>query len=112
MADITGSGSGIGRAGAELFARKGASVVVAELRPKRGRAVASAITEAGGAAGAIVVDVRARDSVAAMVETVIGRYGRLDLLFHDAMDVPLVNERSPGDHRDPSSSASREPATG
>ena len=48
VAIVTGAGSGIGRAGAELFAREGARVVVAEINQERGKAVAESITSMAG----------------------------------------------------------------
>lgn len=93
VAVVTGAGSGIGRAGAELFASEGARVVVADLVEERGRAVATGIEATGAEALAVGVDVRDRDSVIRLVETTVQRFGRIDALFHNAMDVPLVNTR-------------------
>jgi NAD(P)-dependent dehydrogenase (short-subunit alcohol dehydrogenase family) len=92
VAVVTGAGSGIGRAGAQLFAEEGARVVVADLRHVQGQAVADEIVETGGEAIAIEVDVRDRESVASLVSSTVERYGRIDALFHNAMDVALVNE--------------------
>ena len=50
VAIVTGAGSGIGRAGAQLFAREGARVAVAEIDRARGEAVAAGIRDAGGEA--------------------------------------------------------------
>lgn len=52
VAIITGAGSGIGRGGAEIMAREGAIVVVADLSPERSEETVEAITKAGGRAEA------------------------------------------------------------
>ena len=54
---ITGSGSGIGRASALMFAREGATVIVADIRAQSSEATAQAIVDAGGSARAMTVDV-------------------------------------------------------
>ena len=54
---VTGAGQGIGRASAERFATEGATVVVADLDQTTATEVANAITEAGGNAIAVPVDV-------------------------------------------------------
>ncbi|MDB5373763.1 MAG: short-chain dehydrogenase/reductase, partial [Belnapia sp.] len=58
VAYITGAGTGIGRATAELFAREGARVVIAELDKASGEETAHRIAAAGGEAIAIPTDVR------------------------------------------------------
>jgi NAD(P)-dependent dehydrogenase (short-subunit alcohol dehydrogenase family) len=54
---ITGSGSGIGRASALMFAREGATVIVADIRAEAAETTAQAIVDAGGTARAMTVDV-------------------------------------------------------
>lgn len=88
VALVTGGGSGIGAAGARLMAREGAQVAVADLALDAAQAVAS---EIGGRAAAFPVDVRDSRAVQDLVAAVVGRYGRIDALFHTAMSVPLVN---------------------
>ena len=90
---VTGAGSGIGRAGAEAFATEGARVVVAELVPDRGEAVAGAIRDRGGEAAAEAVDVTDAAAVEALAAGTVERWGSIDGLFHCAVDVPFVNER-------------------
>jgi NAD(P)-dependent dehydrogenase (short-subunit alcohol dehydrogenase family) len=60
---VTGGGSGIGRATAELFAREGSQVVVADLHGERAEAVAAGIDEAGGMAMAVAADVSTVEGV-------------------------------------------------
>ncbi len=77
---ITGAGSGIGQAAAELMSREGASVLVADHDAGAARAVAEGIEEGGGHAMPYTVDVTDEASVAAMVQTAVREYGRLDVL--------------------------------
>ncbi len=91
VAIVTGGASGIARAGCEMMAREGARVVVADLDIAGAEAVASSIEAAGGGAAAIAVDVRSSASVQDMVAKTLGRFGQIDVLFHNAMSVPLVN---------------------
>jgi NAD(P)-dependent dehydrogenase (short-subunit alcohol dehydrogenase family) len=84
VAVITGAGSGIGRVAASLFASVGAQVVVADVIGDKAEAAVADITDAGGSATAVVVDVSDKDQVDAMVHTAVGTYGRLDVLFNNA----------------------------
>ena len=63
VAFITGAGSGIARAAAGIFAREGASVVIAELKTDLGRASEEVVKAAGGEATFIQTDVTKEDSV-------------------------------------------------
>ena len=89
IAIVTGAASGIGRAGARAFAAAGARVVVADINEKNGQAVADEL----GADRAIFekVDVRDSQSVQRMAANAVARFGRIDALFHNAMNVPLIN---------------------
>lgn len=84
VAFITGAGSGIGRRSAELFAEAGARVVVAELDPEAGRETARRITQAGGTATAVAVDVTDEDSVKAGIANAVETYGALHVLYNNA----------------------------
>ncbi len=84
VALVTGAGSGFGEGIAKLFAREGASVVVADINDNGGRAVAAQIDEAGGTAVFVHVDVTRPVDVKAMVEAAVGAYGRLDILVNNA----------------------------
>jgi NAD(P)-dependent dehydrogenase (short-subunit alcohol dehydrogenase family) len=89
IALITGAASGIGRAGARAFAAAGAAVVVADLNEKNGRAV---VAELGDDKAMFQpLDVRSSEQVQAAVAATVARFGRIDALFHNAMNVPLVN---------------------
>jgi len=82
VALVTGGASGIGRATAELFAREGARVTVADYVD--GRDTVQAIQTAGGEAIFVQVDVSDSGQVAKMVDATIQAYGRIDVLFNAA----------------------------
>ena len=84
MALITGGASGIGRATAELFAREGARVAVADYSKEGGQDTVKAIKEAGGDAMFTPVDVSDSAQVTRMVDAVLQAYGRIDILFNGA----------------------------
>ena len=91
VAIVTGAGRGIGEATARAFAREGASVVVAELDPTTGAAVAAAL---GGPALALPCDVTEEASVERVAAETLAAFGRIDILvnnaginvFHDPLD--------------------------
>lgn len=93
VAVITGAASGIGRAGARIMAREGAIAVVADIDVAGARNTVTEIEAAGGRANACPVDVRDSASVQSMVAETIDRHGRIDVLFHNAVSVPLINRQ-------------------
>lgn len=84
---ITGAGSGIGKATAEMFAREGATVVVTDLRAAAAEEVAHGITTAGGKAIALAVDVGEEEQLENMVNTTVAEFGGLDVLYNNALFV-------------------------
>ena len=84
VAVITGAAAGIGKASAGLFAREGATVVMADVKADLGEAAAAAIREAGGAAEFVTADVSKEDDVRALIDGTVDRHGRLDVLYNNA----------------------------
>jgi NAD(P)-dependent dehydrogenase (short-subunit alcohol dehydrogenase family) len=84
VALITGAGRNIGKAMAKLFAAEGAKIAVAELHEGRGRAVVDEITQVGHEAMLVLGDVAKSSDVQAMVETVVARFGGIDILVTNA----------------------------
>ncbi|GLV54014.1 beta-ketoacyl-ACP reductase [Dictyobacter sp. S3.2.2.5] len=84
VAVVTGSGSGIGRAIAQIFAAEGAAVVVVDRVGDRARETVSQLTEAGGKALAVVADVASARDVEAIVSQALQVYGRVDILVNNA----------------------------
>ncbi|MGC9997506.1 MAG: glucose 1-dehydrogenase [Terriglobia bacterium] len=81
---ITGSASGIGRAGALEFGKEGALVVAADINLEGAQETAIQIKSAGGAALAVKTDVSDPESVQAMVDQTLGTFGRINVLFNNA----------------------------
>jgi NAD(P)-dependent dehydrogenase (short-subunit alcohol dehydrogenase family) len=93
VAIITGGASGMGRAGSVLLAREGARVVVADISKERGEHIADSIRAEGGQAVAECVDVRDAAAVEGLVARTVERWGRIDVLYHNAVDGKFVNEQ-------------------
>ncbi|OFW58708.1 MAG: hypothetical protein A2133_08330 [Actinobacteria bacterium RBG_16_64_13] len=98
VALVTGAASGIGRAGAQLFAREGARVIVTTgSNIAGGEETVESIKDAGGEAVFVKCDVSKEADVQAMVEKCVSLYGRLDYAFNnagigpDGKRVPVVN---------------------
>ena len=80
---VTGAARGLGRRYAERFAAEGAKVVVADLRDDV-TAAASEITDGGGTAIAVQVDVNDEAATRQMAEDTVARFGRIDVLVNNA----------------------------
>src|ERR1700686_2363719 len=81
---ITGALTGIGRATAVAFAKKGAKLVVAGRRDEAGKALAKELRSLGSEAEFINADVRKEDDVRAMVDKTVARFGRIDVAVNNA----------------------------
>ena len=84
VALITGGGSGIGRACAELFVREGARVVVSDISLERAQETAQSIISEGGEAIAVTGDVSVGDDARSMVSATVEAFGKLDVLVNSA----------------------------
>jgi NAD(P)-dependent dehydrogenase (short-subunit alcohol dehydrogenase family) len=84
VALITGAGSGIGRATAELFASEGAAVAVLDLRPEAAAETAEKIIAADGRAVPIEADVAVAADAEAAVRRTVSAFGRLDVVYNNA----------------------------
>lgn len=90
VAIVTGGASGIGEATCKLFAQEGAQVIVADIQPEKGEAVAAQIVKDGGSAEFLRCDMGVMTDIKAMFDHVAARYGRLDTLVNNAaVESPL-----------------------
>jgi NAD(P)-dependent dehydrogenase (short-subunit alcohol dehydrogenase family) len=85
---ITGGGSGMGKTAAELFAKEGARVVVADYSEASGEAVVAGVRAAGGEATFVRADVSNEADARGMVQHAVATYGRLDALYNNAGVMP------------------------
>jgi NAD(P)-dependent dehydrogenase (short-subunit alcohol dehydrogenase family) len=84
VALVTGGSSGIGLATARVLCRAGTKVAISARDPARGEAAAQALREEGGEALFVATDVSRGQDVLRLVETVLERWGRLDLAVNNA----------------------------
>jgi NAD(P)-dependent dehydrogenase (short-subunit alcohol dehydrogenase family) len=84
VAIVTGAGAGIGRATSLLFAREGTKVAAVDLDSDGINTLVKEIRSTGGTAEAIVADVPSAADVERCVQTSLGRFGRIDILFNNA----------------------------
>ena len=84
VAVVTGAGQGVGEGIARRLADEGATVVVAARRAETGEPVAGSIRASGGRAECIVTDVSDSSSVNDCVAETVRRFGRLDVMVHNA----------------------------
>lgn len=97
VAVITGGASGIGAATGLLFARQGASVVLADLNEEAANKIAAECAALGVAALGLKMDVTDEPSVEAAMATTVQKLGRIDIvvnsagisLRHPAMEMPV-----------------------
>jgi meso-butanediol dehydrogenase/(S,S)-butanediol dehydrogenase/diacetyl reductase len=87
---VTGGGSGIGRATAIGFARRGGSIAVADINADNANKVAAEIQKEGGKAIAIVADVTRPADIDMMISRANSAFGRLDFLHNNAFGMPAA----------------------
>ncbi len=84
IAAITGGGSGIGKAAAEIFAREGATVLILEKDAKAGKAVEAGILSSGGKAEFFELDISDWENVQKVFLAADQKYGGIDVLYNNA----------------------------
>ncbi|MFD2597415.1 SDR family NAD(P)-dependent oxidoreductase [Sphingobacterium corticis] len=84
VAIVTGAGSGIGQAIAELFASNGAKVVVSDINEENGKRVVDKIKSAGGDAIFVKADSSSAEDNEKLVATTVEHFGRLDIACNNA----------------------------
>jgi 3-oxoacyl-[acyl-carrier protein] reductase len=84
VAWITGSGNGIGRATAELFAQQGAKIIVADVDEAAAKAVSNDIANSGGDSIWVTGNVSDKQEVDDMLKAGLEAFGRLDILINNA----------------------------
>ncbi|MDH6428956.1 MULTISPECIES: SDR family oxidoreductase [unclassified Paenibacillus] len=84
VAVVTGAASGMGKSIAELYAKEGAKVIVADLNLEGAEQVAAGINSNGGVAKALKVNVALVGDIDSMIDTAVKEYGTLDILVNNA----------------------------
>ena len=91
VALVTGSTSGIGVGIAKIFAKEGAKVVVTGRKEEKGQVVVDAIVKDGGEASYIYSDVTKPETIRDLIQNVVDKYGKLDVLVNNAANVALTD---------------------
>lgn len=84
VAIITGAADGIGKAGAEVFAKEGAQVIIWDVNAEKGEATADSIRESGGQARFMAVNTANYNEVAEAAQNVINAFGQVHILVNNA----------------------------
>jgi NAD(P)-dependent dehydrogenase (short-subunit alcohol dehydrogenase family) len=84
VALVTGAGSGIGRAAAELYAAYGAKVIVSDINHNHGQQTVASIKEKGGEAFFIPADIGKYEDCTALISGCVEKYDSLDIAFNNA----------------------------
>jgi meso-butanediol dehydrogenase / (S,S)-butanediol dehydrogenase / diacetyl reductase len=88
IAIITGAAAGVGRASALLFAREGAKIAAVDLDDAGVQTLREEVSATGGDALAVRADVSKADEVQRVVQSVLDRFGSVDILFNNVGIVP------------------------
>jgi NAD(P)-dependent dehydrogenase (short-subunit alcohol dehydrogenase family) len=84
VAIITGAGSGIGKATAELFAKEGAKIIVSDISNENGNSAVEEIKKNGGDAFYIKADSSKPEENEALIKQTVQKYGALDIAVNNA----------------------------
>jgi len=84
VAIVTGAGIGIGRGISRMFAKEGASVVVADVNEESAKSTAGEIESLGGESLAARMDVRSSDEINQVIKRALDRFGKIDILVNNA----------------------------
>ncbi len=93
VAIITGAGGAIGRATARLFAKEGASLVLADLRREGLDEIVREVTGNGGKAAAFPLDVSDEKAVVGLVRSTVESFGTIDIVVNNAaisLETPIL----------------------
>jgi NAD(P)-dependent dehydrogenase (short-subunit alcohol dehydrogenase family) len=88
---ITGAAAGIGRATAELFAREGARLVLADINTDGLSALHDSLLDLAGDVAVVTADVSKPEDARLMIEVAVEQYGRLDIAVANAGIIPLAS---------------------
>ncbi|HEY3097627.1 MAG TPA: glucose 1-dehydrogenase, partial [Methylomirabilota bacterium] len=84
VALVSGGASGMGRSEAEIFAREGAKVILADVLEAEGKQVADKIVSGGGQARFVKLDVTSEAEWDAATKAAVSAFGKLDVLVNNA----------------------------
>jgi NAD(P)-dependent dehydrogenase (short-subunit alcohol dehydrogenase family) len=84
VALVTGAGSGIGLAIAELYAKEGAKVIVSDINEEHGNEAVEKIKSQGGEASFVKADTSNAEQVEALIKSTVEIYGKLDIACNNA----------------------------
>jgi NAD(P)-dependent dehydrogenase (short-subunit alcohol dehydrogenase family) len=88
---VTGAAAGIGRATAELFAREGARLVLADINTDGLTELRDSLGDVTGDIAVVTADVSKPEDVRRMIEVAVEQYGRLDIAVANAGIIPLAS---------------------
>ena len=88
---VTGAAAGIGRATAELFAREGARLVLADINTDGLSALRDSLGDVTREVTTVTADVSRPEDVRRMIDVAVDRYGRLDIAVANAGIIPLAS---------------------
>ena len=88
---VTGAAAGIGPATAELFAREGARLVLADINADGLSALRDSLADVTGDVTVVTADVSKPEDVRRMIEVAVEEYGRLDIAIANAGIIPLAS---------------------